>query len=199
MFDKATELNADIHELIAKRWSGVAFDRERQVDPAALERLVEAARWAPSCFNEQPARLLVGNRHTHPECWQGIFDSLVEKNQQWCEAVPVLMAVIGKRIFTHNNAANPWFEYDCGAAALSACLQARHDGLMTHQMAGFNPEQLRQIFAIPEDYKAVAIMAIGYQLAEAEIPESLASRELAPRQRKPSRELASLGSTEGLW
>ena len=48
-----------IHELLARRWSPRAFDPDRPVSRLALRTLLEAARVAPSCFNEQPWRFLV--------------------------------------------------------------------------------------------------------------------------------------------
>lgn len=199
MFDKATDANYPIHQLIEKRWSGVAFDPDRSVTDDQLNSIMEAARWAPSCFNEQPARFIVASRELNPTAWQHIFDCLVEKNQHWCINVPVLIVVCAKTTFSHNGSPNPWAVYDSGAAALSACLQARQLELMTHQMAGFDANALAQRFSIPEDFKPVAIIAAGYQMPEAHIPDDLTERELAPRLRKPLASIRSLGGTEGLW
>jgi hypothetical protein len=47
--------------VVHARWSPRAF-APREVSPADLKKLFEAARWAASSFNEQPWRFLVGGR-----------------------------------------------------------------------------------------------------------------------------------------
>ena len=42
-----------VHDLIAERWSPYGFDG-RVVEPAVLRSLIDAARWVPSSYNEQP-------------------------------------------------------------------------------------------------------------------------------------------------
>ncbi|MBM3403324.1 MAG: hypothetical protein FJY10_00320 [Bacteroidetes bacterium] len=57
--DKPAVTRYDIHELLKKRWSPRAFD-ERPIEATILQRLFEAARWAPSAMNEQPWRFILG-------------------------------------------------------------------------------------------------------------------------------------------
>ncbi len=183
MFKKIIDIVAPINSTIASRWSGVAFDAERPVSQEQLLAIMEAGRWAPSCFGDQPWRFIVCNKSENPEAWQKLYDSLAEGNQGWCANVPVLIAACHDAQFSMNDNPNPWAAYDTGAASVSMCLQATDLGLMSHQMAGFSVESISEKFTIPERYKPIAVIAIGYQVAEENIPEALKGRELAPRKR----------------
>lgn len=183
MFKKIIDIVAPINSTIASRWSGVAFDAERPVIQEQLLAIMEAGRWAPSCFGDQPWRFIVCNKSENPEAWQKLYGSLAEGNQGWCANVPVLIAACHDTQFSMNDNPNPWAAYDTGAASVSMCLQATDLGLMSHQIAGFSVESISEKFTIPERYKPIAVIAIGYQIAEENIPEALKGRELALRKR----------------
>lgn len=183
MFKKDIDSSAPINELIANRWSGLSFDAGRAVSDDDLLSLLEAARWAPSCFGDQPWRFIVCNKNRNPDAWQKLFDCLGEKNQAWCANVPVLISVCHDTQFSQNGNPNGLAAYDTGAASVSLCLQAAALGIMTHQMAGFSADLLREKFAVPERYKPIAVIAVGYQLPENQLIKDFNERELAPRKR----------------
>ncbi|MBY8852768.1 nitroreductase family protein, partial [Saccharothrix sp. MB29] len=64
----------DVNRLISERWSPRAFDPEAVVEPPVVRVLLEAARWAASHGNTQPARFLVGYRGD--DTFERIFASL---------------------------------------------------------------------------------------------------------------------------
>ena len=174
-----------VHELIARRWSPRAFDRSKPVSREQVMALVEAARWAPSCYGDEPWRYLIWDRHRDEAAWQRAFGCLGEGNRKWVINAPVLMASVASGVFEHNGKPNRWAQHDTGAASESICLQATALGLAVHQMGGFDAEKLKQEFAIPEGFTPMAMIAIGYQ-ADADILEGeYQQRELAPRRRKP--------------
>jgi len=183
MIEKAVDLSAPVHKLITSRWSGVSYDPKRPVNDNDLRAMAEAGRWAPSCFGDQPWRILFCDKHTNPDAWQKAFDCLAEGNQPWCQHAPVLSLICADTLFSGNEKVNGWCEYDTGAAALSLCLQANALGLMTHQMAGFSPDQARKEFDIPERIKPLAMMTVGYPLSEDQLPDEFRERELKPRAR----------------
>lgn len=183
MIDKPADTSAPVHDLILSRWSGVAYDPDQPVGQEALRAIAEAGRWAPSCFGDQPWRIVFCDRHTDEQAWRKAFDCLSEGNQPWCRHAPVLTVVCADTQFVKNGKPNAWGAYDTGAAAVSMCLQARHLGLMTHQMAGFDADAIRAAFAIPARYTPMAMMTIGVQIAEDRIPEAFRDRELKPRVR----------------
>jgi nitroreductase len=151
-----------------------------------LKTLFEAARWAASSSNEQPWRFLVGRRGE--ETYQKIFDALVEFNQSWAKSAPVLVLSVAKKSFTAKGSPNRHNLHDTGAATAHLTLQATANGLHSHSMAGFDPEQVRASFAIPSDYEIGAVIAIGYFGDPASLPEHLHKMEVSPRQRKPLEE-----------
>ncbi|MGA2167373.1 MAG: nitroreductase family protein [Terracidiphilus sp.] len=165
------------------RWSPRSFS-DREVSPADLARVFEAARWAASSYNEQPWRYLVGTRNSLT--YKKIFDSLGAFNQAWAGSAPVLILGASSTRFAHNGAANRSALYDLGAASSYLTLQAAALGLATHQMAGFDQDAARQAFEIPEDYAIGAVIALGYQGEPAALAnEQLLAQETTPRQRKP--------------
>jgi nitroreductase len=174
------------HDLIRRRWSPRAFS-DKEVTPAELKKVFEAARWAASSSNEQPWRFLVGRRGD--ETYQKILAALVQFNQDWAKSAPVLILSVAKKTFTAKPSPNRHNLHDTGAASANLALQATADGLHTHSMAGFDAEQLRASFAIPSDYDIGAVTALGYFGDPATLPEHLLKQEVVPRQRKPLAEI----------
>jgi len=172
-----------IHEIIEARWSPRAFDPDKAVSHDDLLALLEAARWAPSCFNDQPWRFIVCDKSTDADSWQDAFSTLVERNQLWAKNAPVLVLSVAMANFNHNDKPNRWAMYDTGAAATSLCLQATALGLIVHQMGGFDAEKARELFHLPSDCTPMAMMAIGYQGDANMLDEDFKVTELAERSR----------------
>lgn len=178
-----------IDATIAKRWSGRAFDASKTVSQEQVIALLEAARWAPSCYGDQPWRFIVWNRNADAAAWQRAFDCLVPGNQAWVKDAPVLLLVAADSLFNHNDAENRWGQYDTGAAAENLCLQAASMGLMAHQMGGFDPKMAREAFAIPEQYTLMAMIAVGNPADIATLQGEILERETTARTRRPLGEL----------
>ena len=195
MLEKPAVTQVAIAELIARRWSPRAIDPNRPVSREHLLALLEAARWAPSCFGDQPWRYLVWDRFRDPAGWQQAFECLAEGNQDWVKNAPVLLLAVAAPNFGHNNKPNRWAQYDTGAASENLCLQATALGLVAHQMGGFDPDRARARFGIPADHACMAMIAVGHSGSVEALPDALRERELASRERKS---LASI-AFEGGW
>src|SRR5436853_4175428 len=137
-----------IHELIADRWSPYAF-ADRPVAKEDLLSLFEAARWAPSSYNEQPWSYLVATRD-EPEEHARLLSCLVEGNQAWAKAAPVLALGCTSLNFVRNGQPNAAAVHDLGLASANLVLEATARGLAVHQMIGILPERARQLYAVPE-------------------------------------------------
>ena len=174
-----------INVTIANRWSGRAYDASKQVSHEQIIALLEAARWAPSCFGDEPWRFIVWDKNTDKNAWQQAFECLVPGNQGWVKDSPVLMLVCADSLFNHNQTPNRWGQYDTGAAAENLCLQASHMGLMAHQMGGFNADKAREQFAIPAQYTPMAMLCVGYAADIATVTGEALTREMAERKRQP--------------
>src|SRR5713226_9125280 len=181
-----------VHELIRERWSPRAF-ADKPVPQNVLRSLFEAARWAPSSYNEQPWAYLVAVRDDK-ESFEKMLSVLVEFNASWAKGAPVLAIAVAKLAFAKNNAPNRNGQYDSGAATAFLSLEATAQGLAVHQMAGFDAEKARQVFGIPAGWEAIAALAIGYPGDPASLPQPLREREVAPRTRKPLSEFVMAGN-----
>jgi nitroreductase len=190
---KAAQTQQPIHELIGKRWSPRAFS-SRDVPEEQVISLLEAARWAPSAYNEQPWRFIVA-RKSDPETYDKLLGSLMELNQLWARSAPVLILTLAKKTFTHNGTPNPYALHDAGMAAANLALEATALGLNVHFMAGFNKAVARTAFQIPDDYELGAAIAVGYAGDPSTLPESFQQAESAPRSRKPLADLIYAGQS----
>lgn len=182
--EKTAPTRFPVHELIAQRWSPRAFS-SRRVEPEVLGSLLEAARWAPSSFNEQPWSYVVANRDDDPDGHARLLSCLVPGNQAWAAAAPVLMLSVAKLAFDKNGKPNRHAWHDVGLATASLVLQAQALGLASHQMAGYDAARAREVLAIPDGHEPVAAIAIGHPGRISDLPANLAEQEAAPRIRKP--------------
>ena len=173
--------------LLANRWSPRAF-KETPVKPADLRLILEAARWTASSSNLQPWRFIVGVRGT--EAYDKIFATLVPFNQSWAGKAGVLLLGFSE---TANSKGEPnaYALYDLGQAAATLVAQATALGLHAHSMGGFDHEAASKTFGLEKGYALGAVIAIGYQDEPSSITnEQMQQREVAPRERKPLKEIA---------
>jgi len=176
----------ELHPLVKNRWSPRSFE-ETPVEVAKIQRILEAARWAPSAFNEQPWRFIVGEKPNNT--WSNLLESLVEWNRNWAILAPVLISVLGKKSLTKNGNPNTTYQYDTGQAVAWLTVQAAQEGLVVHQMGGFDKEFVSKTFAVPSDFEPISIIALGYQATPDKLPLDYQKAELAPRSRKDPSEL----------
>jgi nitroreductase len=183
---------------VLARWSPRSF-ANRDVSPADLRKVFEAARWAASSYNEQPWRFLVGLRNS--STYKKIFSTLIGFNQGWAGAAPVLILGVASSKFRLNGTDNRHALYDLGAASSYLTLQAAALGLTSHQMAGYDQAAARQVLEIPDSFVLGAVIALGYQGEPSALgQEQLIAQEIAPRTRKPLSEfvLSSWGEPANL-
>jgi len=178
-----------IEPLFIKRWSPRAMSGAA-ISRADLLRLFEAARWAPSTYNEQEWRFLYAHRDT-PH-WPVFFNLLMEANQTWCHRAGVLVVVLSHKVFTLNGQPNPVHTFDAGAAFQNLLLQGAAMDLIVHGMAGYDRDRARRDLRVPDDYAVEAMIAIGHPGDPADLPPALAEREV-PTGRKPVAEIAAEG------
>ena len=190
--DREAPAEAPIEALIRRRWSPRSFT-DQPVSDAHLASLLEAARWAASCFNAQPWHLVVARRDREPEAHAAIAACLSGNNQAWAPRAPVLMVSVARLDFAHNGRPNRHAAYDTGAAMAQMAIQAAALGLQLHQMGGFDLDRAREALRIPEGYEPRAVIALGHPGPAGALPDELAQRETAPRQRRPVGEWVHFG------
>jgi nitroreductase len=172
-----------ILKVLAERWSPYGFE-DRPVLAADLRSLFEAARWAASSYNEQPWNYLVAPKEDTQEFGR-LLSCLVEANQAWAKAAPVLVLGVVNLRFAKNNQDNRAAVHDLGLASGNLSVEATARGLSVHQMIGILPDKARELYRIPEHFEAWTGMAIGYKADPAKLPDALKERDLTLRQRKP--------------
>jgi nitroreductase len=180
----------EIHELITKRWSPVAFD-PRPVEPEKIQLLFEAAGWAPSGRNAQPWRFIYTTREM-PEyrIFLGLMD---EGNQVWAKTAPLFVLALAQVVSTYKDQPNRLALYETGMAVSNLLLQATHLDLCVHQMGGYDLKRAKEILAIPPRYEPTAMMAIGYKGDPAQLPPEVARREGKERNRMEASEFVFPG------
>jgi len=179
----------NISSIFINRWSPRAFD-PKPVDDNILRSLFEAARWSPSCYNEQPWLFCYATSKEDLRRYRG---NLSEFNQVWTSRAPVLGFIFAKKNFDKNNKRNDWAEFDSGAAWMAMTLQARMLGLYTHGMAGFDRDKVYDVTGVPrEDYQALAAFAIGRYGDRDALPDDMKENE-QPNTRKPLKNMVFEG------
>jgi nitroreductase len=184
----------EIHPLLANRYSPRAF-LDKPIEPDVLRRIFEAARWSPSCNNDQEWFYVAGIRNQGSD-FNRICSVLTPNNQTWASKASVLMIVCGRTAFWGGTTANKWFAYDCGQSAAHLTFQAASEGVSVHQMAGFDAQKAVSELSIPEGYVPFTAVAMGYAGDASLLPPVLAERETAPRMRRPQKEFV-FGGTWG--
>jgi nitroreductase len=180
------ETDYPISEIIAKRWSARAFST-KPVENTKLLSILEAARWAPSSRNEQPWRYIVFTTD-NPKMLKKAQSVLKEIND-YAKRAPILICAIAKKTYSENGNPNRLHFHDLGAANENMFLEAFNQGLIMHEMGGFDVQKAREVFNVPEDYEVGIMIAIGYQDTYHVLPDRLKEKAFTPRVRKPLSEI----------
>ena len=182
---------SSILDVLSQRWSPRAFAL-RDVEYEKVTKLFEAARWAPSCYNDQPWAFLLTRRGENP-AYEQLLACLMPANQAWAATAPLLVLNTVRQNFLHNGKLNRWAVYDLGLAVGNLLAQATALGLSVHQMAGFDAVVAHSSLGLPDDHEAVAVMAIGYLGDPALLPAGVEEKSPTQRARKPQEDLLYVG------
>lgn len=178
------EFTYDIMNIIKERWSARSILRD-PIPLEDIEAIIEAASFAPSCFNEQPWRYIVAQKSEELKIMHEILN---EKNMKWAGKAPVLMIILGSNVFERNQKPNSWGQFDTGTSWGFLQLEAWERGYVTHGMAGFNKDKARQLLNIPEEFDIIAMVAMG-KLGKKEDLEPMFQATEQPNTRKKINEV----------
>jgi len=182
-------LEHNVDTIFPERWSPRAMNGE-PIAEEDLMTLFEAARWAPSSYNNQSWRFLYAAKDS-PE-WPLFFSLLGDFNRQWCVNAGVLVVIVSKATFDHNGKPSRTHSYDTGAAWGYFALQGSMKGLVVHGMQGFDYDRAHEELGVPEGYQVEAMAAVGHPADLSVIPEPMRKTE-NPNGRKPLPEIAWSG------
>lgn len=190
---KPADSSVPLHPLLAARWSPRALDPAVVVTDQQFRALFEAARWAPSWGNTQPARFVAGRRGE--DTFDRVHGTLSRGNRGWAGSAAAL-AIGLARTADEDGEPLPYGEYGVGLAAQNLVLQAVAEGLVAHQMAGFDREAVRAEFSVPPEFEPVVAIAVGGKASPEVLPGKLQEKENAVRSRKPLGDLVFTGTWE---
>jgi len=170
-----------IEQFILNRWSPRAMSGEK-ISTQELMTLFEAARWAPSAYNNQPWRFIYALRNT--PAFETFFDLLVDFNKQWTKNASALICIVSKNTFDYNDKPSRTHTFDTGAAWQNLALQGHIMGLVVHGMEGFSYDKAQQKLNIPQGYTIHAMIAVGKPGNKEDLSPELQEKE-KPSDRKP--------------
>lgn len=159
--------------LFSERWSPRAF-KKSSIPDVALDAIFDAARWSPSCFNEQPWQFFT----TTDKHFELFLSLLVEANQVWAKNASLLGFIVARKHFARNDKPNATANFDCGAAWMALTLQAKLFGLFTHGMAGIKYDEVYTALDInPATHDVICGFALGVLDSPDNLPEELRDKE----------------------
>jgi nitroreductase len=178
-----------IHDLLRKRWSARAFS-SRRVEKTKLFSILEAARWTPSSRNEQPWRYIIFTTDNPSRLLEA--QSVLLESNSFAKQAPILICAITKKTYTDSLELNRLYFHDLGAANENMFLECFNQGLIMHEMGGFNVKLAKEIFNIPDDYEVGIMIAVGYQGTNDSLPDKFKVKNKKPRERKHLSQIAFL-------
>ena len=179
--------NYDISPMFIHRWSPRALGRDMEEDE--LKALFEAARWAPSSYNNQSWRFIYATYED--EELEEFVALLDEFNESWAEPGYALIVLASKTTFDHNGEKSITHSFDTGSAWENLALEAARRGLVAHGMQGFDYEKAKEVLDVPEEFEVEAMIAVGSKEDESQLHEDA---QVEPNGRKSMDEVVSRGS-----
>jgi nitroreductase len=187
-------LGMDILPQIKNRKSPLVF-KEDAIEKQKIEALIEAARWAPSCFNKQSWNYVFVHKN---DIQRKELEAALSLGNGWAKRAPYLVAVGANPANACKTNGLPYYVYDVALSVMTLAIEAEHQGLRVHQMAGWKEDKVKQALRFPDGYRIVVVFALGYE-GEArrlwdKLEEKVKERLAQPRKRKPPTENIFFGA-----
>jgi len=180
---KQARTDHPVQPILVRRWSPYGFGKAG-VSGEDLASLFEAARWAPSSYNEQPWVYFVARREDREE-FERVLSCLTEGNRRWAANAAVLVLAAVRTTLSRNGKPNRVALHDLGLASANLTLEATARGLAVHQMGGILPARIRELYRLPEEVEPATALAIGAAAGPGEDNEAWRERDTMPRTRRP--------------
>lgn len=186
---RPAESSVPLLPVLGDRWSPSRFDPDTPVSERELRALLEAARWAPSSGNEQPAHWIAA---TPDAPTRAAVEAALKPGNAWAKRAPLLLVSVVRESWAKNGKPNAYAAHDAGIALGQLLAQATALGLATHPMAGFDREAMAEALGVPEGHTALTTVAVGRHDAALR-DAALEEREARPRGRRALAEIAFRG------
>ena len=147
----------DFFELIKKRYSVRSYKSDR-VEKEKLDKILEAARLAPTAANRQPFRILVIETEGQREALLRVY------RQEWFVAAPLVLCVCGveAEAWVRNHDGKSYMDVDAAIVMDHMVLAATALGLGTCWIGAFNPDAAREVFNLPAGVDPIVMTPLGY-------------------------------------
>jgi nitroreductase len=180
-----------VSPVFLNRWSPRSYS-DKAVSDEALYSILEAARWAPSAFNDQPWRFIIAKTEKQLKIFHEFLHPF---NRAWAESAPILLLIASSKT-TDTGDLNSAHAFDTGTSWGYLAIQATILGLSTHAIGGFDKEKARRLLGISDEYELHVVVTVGYRGEKDTLVQSLQERE-HPSIRRPLHESILNCSSEG--
>lgn len=159
---------------------------DKPIEPEKLEALWAAAQWAPSSSNKQEWHYYAATGKAREK-----FEEILNRGNQWALKAPLLLGVVRDGSIENKAESREYGMYDVALSAMSLVVEAEHQGLRAHQMAGFKEEIFRKVLGIKDHEIPVVVIAVGYEGRVEDLDPAIQEKENRPRVRKPIEEVVT--------
>ena len=150
----------DLLEVIKKRRSIRTF-KKQELPQDTVEKLIEAARWAPSAGNVQPCEFVIASsQKTKQELSKAAFG---QKDLE--EASVVIVVCADEKRAAQSYGARGKTLYciqDTAAAIQNILLTAYSLGLGSCWTGAFKEDEIKKVINAPKEMRPVAMIPVGY-------------------------------------
>ena len=175
----------DFLEFVSTRQSDRAFDPERPVEKEKIERILEAARLAPSACNAQPWHMVVVD---DPELKNRVADATSARAlgmNHFTKQAPVHILLVEEKVNLTSGIGGwvkqkDYAQMDLGIVAAHVVLAAHAEGLGSCIVGWFNEPKMRELLSIPDSKRVWLDIVVGYS-----------TQAVRPKKRKTNGEIIS--------
>ena len=172
-----------VHEINIRR-AYRAFS-DKKIPGEVIKRIMTAATFAPSCFNNQSWRFLVA---TDDDALNKVFGAVSEGNYWFKKAQAAVVVATKLEFGCRSSDRRDYAFFDCGLAVENLMLQGFKEGLYAHAIAGYDPGRIKEAFQISDEYIIITLVALGYPGEDAALSEKHKKLEHSERVRRPESE-----------
>ena len=162
---------------------------DRAIDPEKLDALWAAAQWAPSSANKQEWHYYAAIGTAREK-----FASILTRGNQWALKAPLLLGVVRDGSIENKTESREYGMYDVALSVMCFVVEAEHQGLRAHQMAGFKDEAFRRLIQIKDREIPVVVIAVGYEGQLESLDPTMQEKENRQRVSKPVEEVVTMVS-----
>ena len=168
-----------VHPLILSRKSSRVINPRDNVADSEIRTLLEAARWAPSCSNNQPWHFVVSREKS-----LDAVKMALNRGNAWANNAPLIITVTSKPDLDCLIMDREYYTLGLGLAIENLLLQGIYMDLVVHPIAGFSESKVKTALRIPEPYRVHALIIIGHPGSVSDVDERTIERESKIRIRR---------------